>query len=111
MGKPVERLVRDHPGTTLALAAARPWRTISTFSIWHNAREMQNMVRGHSKVDAPERHAAAMVERNRKPFHVEFTTLRYACISEHGQWEGRSAIVPALPPASAAPAPPRQAPE
>src|SRR5687767_4318613 len=31
-GKPVEELVRDHPGTTLALAAMRPPRTVSTFS-------------------------------------------------------------------------------
>ncbi|WP_226895193.1 hypothetical protein [Luteolibacter marinus] len=33
-GKPVEELVRDHPGTTLALAAIRPLRTFSTFTIW-----------------------------------------------------------------------------
>ncbi|MEM7152517.1 MAG: hypothetical protein AAF799_06735 [Myxococcota bacterium] len=96
-GKPVERLVRDHPGTTLALAAARPFRTISTFTIWHNAREMKDMVHGHSKVPAPKRHAAAMAERSRKDFHLEFTTLRYACISEHGQWQGRTGIVPPQP--------------
>ena len=94
-GKPVERLVRDHPGTTLALAATRPLRTISTFTVWHTAREMLEMVRGHGAIEAPERHAAAMVERRRKDFHVEFTTLRFTCISEHGAWEGRSSIVPA----------------
>lgn len=33
-GKPVEEQVRDNPGTTLALAAFRPLRTFSTFSIW-----------------------------------------------------------------------------
>jgi hypothetical protein len=93
-GKPVERLVRDYPGTTLALAAARPWRTISTFTVWHSAREMTEMVHGRSPVTAPDRHATAMVERRRKDFHVEFTTLRFSCISEHGAWEGRTSIVP-----------------
>ena len=93
-GKPVERLVRDHPGATLALAAARPWRTISTFTVWHSAREMDEMVHGRSAIPAPERHAAAMVERRRKDFHREFTTLRFTCIGEHGRWEGRESIVP-----------------
>lgn len=93
-GKPVERLVRDHPGTTLALAATRPLRTICTFTIWKTAREMTEMVHGHSKVRSPDRHAAAMAERKRKDFHHEFVTLRYSCIAEHGEWEGRTAIVP-----------------
>jgi len=96
-GLPVERLVRDHPGQTLALAAMRPWRTISTFTVWHSAREMTDMVHGRSAIPAPERHAAAMVERRRKDFHVEFTTLRFACLREFGAWEGRSAIVPVTP--------------
>jgi hypothetical protein len=96
-GKPVECLVRDHPGTTLALAATRPWRTISTFTVWHSAREMKDMVHGRSSVEAPDRHAKAMVERRRKDFHLEFTTLRYACIGEYGAWEGRTSIVPTHP--------------
>lgn len=94
-GKPVEPLVRDDPGTTLALAAARPWRTIATFTVWRTARAMTDMVRGRSPIPEPERHTAAMAERERKDFHVEFTTLRFACLSEHGVWEGRSSIVPA----------------
>jgi len=89
-GKPVERLIRDHPGTALALAAARPWRTVSTFTVWSSAREMTDMVHGHSGVPAPDRHAAAMVERERKDFHREFTTLRFTCIGEYGAWEGRT---------------------
>jgi hypothetical protein len=93
-GVPVERLVRDHPGTTLALAATRPWRTIATFTVWHSAREMTDMVHGRSAIEAPERHSAAMVERRRKDFHVEFTTLRFTCIGEYGAWEGRTSIVP-----------------
>jgi hypothetical protein len=93
-GKPVEQLVRDHPGTTLALAANRPPRTVSTFSVWTSQREMVDMVRGHSLVPQPERHAAAMVERQRKDFHFEFTTLRFKPIAEHGNWEGRANIVP-----------------
>lgn len=99
-GKPVECLVRDHPGKTLAMAATRPWRTISTFTIWKSAREMKDMVHGRTdagEVAAPDRHATAMAERKRKDFHVEFTTLRYACISEHGSWEGRTGIVPTGP--------------
>lgn len=52
------------------------------------------MVRGHSAVPAPERHATAMVERKRKDFHYEFTTLRFRALSEHGVWQGRSNIVP-----------------
>jgi hypothetical protein len=93
-GKPVEELVRDHPGTTLAAAAMRLPRTVSTFSAWRSQREMVEMVRGQSAVPQPERHAAAMVERRRKDFHFEFTTLRFRPIAEYGTWEGRTNIVP-----------------
>jgi hypothetical protein len=92
-GKPVERLVRDHPGTTLALAAMRPPRTISTFSVWQSVREMEEMVRGHSPVAEPDRHAAAMVERRRRDFHHEFATLRFRPLSEHGAWQGQSGFI------------------
>jgi hypothetical protein len=93
-GKPVEELVRDRPGTTLAIAAMRPPRTVSTFSVWRSLQEMVDMVHGHSVVSRPERHAAAMAERQRKDFHFEFTTLRFKPIAEYGTWEGRSNIVP-----------------
>jgi hypothetical protein len=93
-GKPVEELVRDHPGTTLAIAAMRWPRTVSTFTVWKSQQEMVDMVRGHSAVPQPERHAAAMVERRRKDFHFEFTTLRFRPIAEYGHWEGRTNIVP-----------------
>jgi hypothetical protein len=93
-GRPVEELVRDHPGTTLALAAMRLPNTVSTFSVWRSQREMLDMVRGHGAVPDAERHAKAMVERKRKDFHYEFTTLRFRALSEHGYWEGRSNIVP-----------------
>nr|WP_196792202.1 hypothetical protein [Motilibacter deserti] len=93
-GKPVERLVRDHPGTTLALAGFRPARTIATFSVWRTVREMEEMVHGGSSVLQPERHAAAMTERDRRDFHHEFATFRFRPISEHGAWEGRTCIVP-----------------
>ncbi len=95
-GKPVEELVRDHPGATLALAAVRPPRTFSTFSVWRSQREMVEMVRGKGSVPAAERHAVAMAERERKDFHHEFTTLRFRAIAEHGEWEGRRDIVPRL---------------
>lgn len=93
-GKPVEELVRDHPGTTRAIAAMRLPRTVSTFSVWRSQREMVDMVRGHSAVPKPERQIAAMAERQRKDFHFEFTTLRFRSIGEYGQWEGRTNIVP-----------------
>ena len=93
-GKPVEELVRDHPGTTLALAAMRPLRTVSTFSVWRSQREMTDMVRGRDAVPGAKRHAVAMVERSRRDFHFEFTTLRFRALSEHGAWLGRSDIVP-----------------
>lgn len=95
-GKPVERLVRDHPGQTLALAAAHPVRTVSTFSVWKTQQEMTDMVRGHSDMADPRRHADAMIERSRKDFHFEFTTLRFRARSEHGEWQGRTGIVPAV---------------
>jgi len=93
-GKPVERLVRDHPAVTLALAGFRPPRTIATFSVWRSVREMEEMVHGRSAVSEPERHVAAMAERDRRDFHHEFATFRFRPLSEHGAWEGRTAIVP-----------------
>jgi hypothetical protein len=95
-GKPVEELVRDHPGATMALAAVRPPRTFSTFSVWRSQREMIEMVRGEGSVPAAERHAVAMAERERKDFHHEFTTLRFRAVAEHGEWEARRDIVPRL---------------
>ena len=96
-GRPVERLVRDHPGQTLALAAIRLPNTVSTFSIWKSTAEMTDMVHGLSAVPQPERHRVAMVERERKDFHYEFTTLRFHALSEHGEWEGQKKFVPQLP--------------
>jgi hypothetical protein len=93
-GRPVEELVRDHPATTLALAAMRPPRTISTFSVWRSLREMSAMVHGDGSVPGGQRHAAAMVERDRKDFHHEFATLRFRPLAEHGEWDGRKHIVP-----------------
>ena len=95
-GRPVEKLVRDHPATTLSLAAIKFPNTVSTFSIWKTQKEMTDMVHGHSKVPKPERHADAMKERDRKDFHFEFTTLRFKPISEFGEWNGRSKINPHL---------------
>jgi len=97
-GRPVERQVRDSPGATLALAAVRPPRTFSTFSVWRSLREMRGMVEGRGAGAgvgaAAQRHAGAMVERERRDFHSEFTTLRFRPLSEHGSWQGRSGIVP-----------------
>ena len=95
-GRPVEKLVRDHPGTTISLASIRYPRTISTFSVWNSAKQMTDMVRGHSTVPKPKRHIDAMKERDRKNFHFEFTTLRFKAISESGEWNGRSKVIPGL---------------
>jgi hypothetical protein len=96
-GKPVEELVRDHPGQTLAIAAMRLPRTVSTFTIWKSQQEMIDMVRGHSEIPQPTRHIDAMAERRRKDFHFEFTTLRFHPLSEHGHWNGRTNIIPLTP--------------
>lgn len=93
-GKPVEEQVRDNPGTTLALAAFRPFRTFSTFSIWRSQQLMTDMVHGRSSYPGATRHADAMIERARKDFHHEFITLRFRAISEHGTWMGRTGLVP-----------------
>lgn len=93
-GRPVERLVRDHSGTTLSLASIRYPNLISTFSIWKSQKEMSEMVHGHSKMENPKRHSNAMKERNRKDFHFEFTTLRFIPISEHGIWIGKTNHLP-----------------
>jgi hypothetical protein len=96
-GRPVERQVRDHPGVTLGIAALRPPRTISTFSVWRSVQEMEDMVHGRSAEPTPDRHAAAMAERERRDFHHEFATYRFRPLSEHGSWDGRSGIVPPRP--------------
>lgn len=95
-GRPVERLVRDHPGVTLAVAGQRPPRTISTFSVWSSVHQMEQMVHGRSDVPDPDRHAAAMRERTRRDFHHEFATYRFRAVSEHGSWDGRTGTVPGM---------------
>lgn len=95
-GRPVEKLVRDHPGTAFSMAAIRYPRTVSTFSIWNSKQEMVDMVHGHSNVPRPKRHSEAMRERERKDFHFQFTTLRFKPIAEFGEWKGRTNIIPNL---------------
>lgn len=96
-GRPAEKIVRDHPGITLALAAIRFPRTVSTFSVWKTQEEMIKMVHGHSQVPKPKRHSDAMKERDRKDFHFHFTTLRFKPLAEYGSWQGRSQIIPDCP--------------
>lgn len=91
-GKPVERLVRANAHTTLALAAARPLRTLSTFTVWRSLRAMLAMVHGSNAGETA--HSIAMAERDRRDFHHGFATLRFRCLAEHGQWRGRGDYVP-----------------
>lgn len=93
-GRPVERQIRDHPEATLAMAAIRLPRTVSTFSIWTSTRAMTGMVFGRDDGEAARRHTEAMTERERRDFHHEFTTLRFRPLSEHGSWEGQADFVP-----------------
>lgn len=95
-GRPVEKLVRDHPGATLALASFSFPTTVSTFSIWESEKEMTDMVHGHGSIPSPERHSDAMEERKRKDFHFEFTTLRFKPIKEFGSWKGQKNYIPGL---------------
>jgi hypothetical protein len=99
-GRPVENLVRDHPGATLSLASIHLPNTVSTFSIWKTTNDMNAMVRGHSPVPQPKRHADAMNERERKDFHFEFTTLRFQALTEFGSWKGRDNYVPFYDPSA-----------
>lgn len=88
-GRPVEKLVRDHPEAIMSMASIRFPRTVSTFSIWKSEKAMKDMVHGHSNVQSPKRHIDAMKERDRKDFHFEFTTLRFKPLSEYGIWNGK----------------------
>ena len=87
-GIPVERFVKNHKGIQYATASIRGLNTISTFTIWENSIHMRNMVNGHHK--DTNRHHKAMIERNRKDFYSQFTTLRMRPIKEHGKWYNQS---------------------
>ncbi len=93
-GRPVEKLVRDHPATILSLASIKFPNTVSTFSIWKSEKEMTDMVAGHSAVERPKRHSNAMKERERKDFHFEFSTLRFKPLKEFGEWKGETNFIP-----------------
>jgi hypothetical protein len=93
-GKPVERLVVSHPGACVALAAMRPPRHFSTFSIWRSIKEMTAMVHGSSDLPNAAVHAAAMAEQSRRDFHLESAFMRFRPLSEQGQWQGRGQLLP-----------------
>ena len=92
-GKPVEAQVRDHPGLIRGAVAFRPAGTFSTFSEWRNEQAMLDMVRGRRANVDGKQHRDAMIERARRPFHHEFTTMRFISISEHGQWPGAAPVL------------------
>jgi hypothetical protein len=88
-GKPVERLIANHPAAMFSTGAQRPPNTISTFSIWRTVREMTEMVHGRSDVPHAHVHQVAMAEQRRRDFHHESTFMRFRPLSEHGEWQGR----------------------
>ncbi|MBC87045.1 MAG: hypothetical protein CL677_07675 [Bdellovibrionaceae bacterium] len=83
-GKPVESQVRDHAGKRFAAVAMRPLRWFSTFSVWESEEAMLSMVQGSKAQKGGMNHREAMQERARKPFHHEFTTLRFVPIKDGG---------------------------
>ena len=91
-GRPVERLVANHPAAVFSTGAQRPPNTISTFSIWRTVREMTEMVQGRSDVPSAHVHQVAMEEQRRKDFHHESTFMRFRPLSEHGEWQGRQLL-------------------
>jgi hypothetical protein len=91
-GRPVERLVADHPAAVFSTGAQRPPNTISTFSVWRTVREMTEMVHGRSDVSSAHVHQVAMAEQRRKDFHHESTFMRFRPLSEHGEWQGRQLL-------------------
>jgi hypothetical protein len=91
-GRPVERLIANHPAAVFSTGAQRPPNTISTFSIWRTVREMSEMVHGRSDVPSAHVHQVAMAEQRRKDFHHESTFMRFRPLSEHGQWQGRQLL-------------------
>lgn len=88
-GRPVERLIANHPAAVFSTGAQRPPNTISTFSIWRTVREMTEMVHGRSHVPDAHVHQVAMAEQRRRDFHHESTFMRFRPLSEHGEWQGR----------------------
>lgn len=95
-GKPVERLITEHPAALFSTGAHRPPRTVSTFSIWRSVRDMTDMVHGKSDVADPDRHRVAMMEQRRKDFHHESAFMRFRPLSEHGTWQGRRLLADGL---------------
>jgi hypothetical protein len=74
-------------GTAFGRALARGWHVRLEFlRRWGHVAALD----GLPPID---RHSVAMVERQRKDFHLEFTTLRFACLGEYGEWDGRTSIV------------------
>lgn len=96
-GRPVEKQVRDDPGTTLSLASIRYPNIISTFSIWKTQKAMNDMVLGHGKRPHSKKHINALKERDRKDFHFEFTTLRFNPLAEYGIWNNKQEFIPGNP--------------
>lgn len=88
-GRPVERLIAQHPAAVFSTGAQRPPNTISTFSIWRTVREMTGMVHGRGDMPNAHVHQTAMAEQHRRDFHYESTFMRFRPLSEHGTWQGR----------------------
>jgi hypothetical protein len=55
---------------------------------------MLAMVRGREATRDGAEHREAMLERVRRDFHFEFTTMRMVPLSEHGEWPEPMRLLP-----------------
>ena len=76
-GKPVEKQVHKSKGKMYAAVSMRPLLYFSTFSLWKTEEDMLSMVIGHKETKEGMNHSLAMKERAQRPFHHEFTTIRF----------------------------------
>jgi len=55
---------------------------------------MTDMVRGHKPIEKSKAPHRRYEERERRDFHLKFTTLRFKPVAEFGAWEGRRSLLP-----------------
>ena len=84
-GRPVEKLVRDHPATTLSLASIKLPNTVSTFSIWKTQKEMMDYAYQNPK------HREVVKLTRQLNWYKEEMFARFVPYKFTGTWAGKSA--------------------